>query len=77
MNTADRSIDQIDIALRRRFKFQPMLPDAGIIENELNLQGIDARDIGGIDLIRLFETLNARIEILLDSQHLLGHARPA
>lgn len=74
MNTADRSIDQIDIALRRRFKFQPMLPDAGIIENELNLQGIDARDIGGIDLIRLFETLNARIEILLDSQHLLGHA---
>lgn len=74
MNTADRSIDQIDIALRRRFKFKPMLPSAKIIINELGLQGIDAHDIGGIDLIRLFNTLNARIEILLDSQHLLGHA---
>lgn len=74
MNTADRSIDQIDIALRRRFKFIPMLPDAEIIENELKLQGIDAHDIDGIDLIRLFNVLNARIEILLDSQHLLGHA---
>ena len=36
--------------------------------------GIDAHNIGGIDLIRLFNALNARIEILLDSQHLLGHA---
>lgn len=74
MNTADRSIDQIDIALRRRFKFKPMLPDASVIEKELDLRGIDAHDIGGIDLIRLFNALNARIEILLDSQHLLGHA---
>lgn len=74
MNTADRSIDQIDIALRRRFKFKPMLPDASVIEKELDLRGIDAHDMGGIDLIRLFNALNARIEILLDSQHLLGHA---
>ena len=74
MNTADRSIDQIDIALRRRFKFRPMLPSAKVIEEELNLQGIDAHNIDGIDLIKLFNTLNARIEILLDSQHLLGHA---
>lgn len=74
MNTADRSIDQIDIALRRRFKFKPMLPDASVIEKELDLCGIDAHNIGGIDLIRLFNALNARIEILLDSQHLLGHA---
>lgn len=74
MNTADRSIDQIDIALRRRFKFRPMLPSAKVIEEELNLQGIDAHNIDGIDLIELFNTLNARIEILLDSQHLLGHA---
>lgn len=74
MNTADRSIDQIDIALRRRFKFKPLLPDAAIIENELHLEGIDAHDIGGVDLIKIFETINARIELLLDSQHLLGHA---
>ena len=74
MNTADRSIDQIDIALRRRFKFKPMLPSAKIIKDELALQGIDAHNICGIDLIKLFNNLNARIEILLDSQHLLGHA---
>lgn len=74
MNTADRSIDQIDIALRRRFKFKPMLPSASVIERELDLCGIDANNIGGVDLIRLFNALNARIEILLDSQHLLGHA---
>ncbi len=74
MNTADRSIDQIDIALRRRFQFRPMLPDAGVIEKELGLQGVDAHNVDGIDLIRLFNTLNARIELLLDAQHLLGHA---
>lgn len=74
MNTADRSIDQIDIALRRRFKFKPILPNAKAIKEELELQGVDAHNISGIDLIRLFNTLNTRIEILLDSQHLLGHA---
>lgn len=74
MNTADRSIDQIDIALRRRFKFIPMLPKATVIQSELELKGIDATNIGGVDLIKLFKTLNYRIELLLDSQHLLGHA---
>lgn len=74
MNTADRSIDQIDIALRRRFKFKPLLPDAKIIESELDLQGLDARNIDGVDLLAVFNTLNSRIELLLDSQHLLGHA---
>lgn len=74
MNTADRSIDQIDIALRRRFKFIPMLPSAKTIENELHLDGADAHNIDGVDLIKIFDTINSRIELLLDSQHLLGHA---
>ncbi len=74
MNTADRSIDQIDIALRRRFKFIPMLPNAEVIKNEMELQGLDAHNIDGVDVIQLFNTLNSRIELLLDSQHLLGHA---
>lgn len=74
MNTADRSIDQIDIALRRRFKFYPMLPNAKVIEKEMELQGLDAHNIDGVDLVKLFCTLNSRIELLLDSQHLLGHA---
>lgn len=74
MNTADRSIDQIDMALRRRFKFRPLMPSSKVIETELELRGLDAHNIDGIDLIKLFNTLNARIELLLDSQHLLGHA---
>lgn len=74
MNTADRSIAQIDLALRRRFNFKPMLPDSDIIRKEFELKGVDATNIEGIDLIKLVDTMNSRIEILLDSQHLLGHA---
>lgn len=51
-----------------------LLPDADIIANELELRGIDANNIAGVNLIKLFNTLNTRIELLLDSQHLLGHA---
>lgn len=74
MNTADRSIDQMDIALRRRFKFVSMNPDSEVIKSELELNGIDATNVGGVDLIKLFNTMNNRIELLLDSQHLIGHA---
>lgn len=74
MNTADRSIDQIDIALRRRFKFSPMRPDSSIIKKEMELQGLDANNIDGVDLVKLVDTINSRIELLLDSQHMLGHA---
>ena len=74
MNTADRSINQIDIALRRRFKFIPLLSDSNVIKEELELKNIDANNIEGVDLIQLFEKINTRIELLLDSQYLLGHA---
>lgn len=74
MNTADRSINQIDIALRRRFKFIPLLSDSNVIKKELELKNIDANNIEGVDLIQLFEKINTRIELLLDSQYLLGHA---
>lgn len=74
MNSADRSVGFIDIALRRRFKFIPLMPDARVIEEEMALSGKNAFDIDGIDVINLFNVMNYRIELLLDRNHLIGHA---
>lgn len=74
MNSADKSIAAIDIALRRRFKFIPILPDTDVIKSELALIGINAADIQGVDLLKLFAVINARIELLLDANHRIGHS---
>lgn len=74
MNSADKSVGAIDIALRRRFKFIPMVPDSKVISDELKMNGIDPEDIDGINVIKLFDTMNSRIELLLDRNHMLGQA---
>lgn len=65
MNTADRSLAGLDIALRRRFQFveMPSRPDL--------LNGVA---IAGVNLGQLLEVMNHRIEALLDRDHQLGHA---
>jgi 5-methylcytosine-specific restriction protein B len=65
MNTADRSLTMMDTALRRRFEFVEMMPDASLLKG---------KEIKGIDLSLLLEKLNQRIEVLYDREHTLGHA---
>ena len=71
MNTADRSIALMDVALRRRFKFEELMPDAGVIKEELE----EKLQTPLFDLVvDLFETLNKRIRFLYDRDHQLGHS---
>ena len=74
MNSADKSIATIDIALRRRFEFVNITCDYNILENNIKLFGIDATNIDGIDVIKLLKVINKRIELLLDNNHIIGHA---
>ena len=77
MNTADRSIEALDTALRRRFTFEEIPPKPKVIEEEgvLNDEGSDIR-IGQsyFRLSTILETINKRIEKLLDKDHLIGHS---
>ena len=63
MNTSDKSISQIDIALRRRFIFEEMQPNYDVLD-----------EVEGIDLDKLLKSINDRIEFLFDREHLIGHA---
>lgn len=65
MNTADRSLAMMDTALRRRFDFVEMMPKPELLAGA---------KVKGVDLQRLLEVLNQRIEILYDREHTLGHA---
>lgn len=65
MNTADRSLAGLDIALRRRFVFREMPARPELL---------DAVTVEGIAIGELLRVMNARIEVLLDRDHCLGHA---
>lgn len=67
MNTADRSIARLDTALRRRFSFAEMMPDPGCLASLM---------VNGelLNLSRMLEMMNRRIEALYDREHTIGHA---
>jgi 5-methylcytosine-specific restriction protein B len=64
MNTADRSVEALDTALRRRFSFIEMPPRPEIL----------SIDIEGIDVRQLLKVINQRITALKDADHTIGHA---
>lgn len=71
MNTADRSVEALDTALRRRFSFSEMPPDSELIKSYGKAEnGI----VNGFDLSELLKTINKRIEKLLDKDHMIGHS---
>ncbi|MGB3465238.1 MAG: AAA family ATPase, partial [Cyclobacteriaceae bacterium] len=130
MNTADRSVETLDSALRRRFHFREMNADPALLspakvlvdtwnedrdlkaettefssaykkltefigleinaESEKRVKEILGNDdseldydqvfeeVGitftGINLMMMLQTINARIKLLLDSDHMIGHA---
>lgn len=65
MNTADRSIALMDTALRRRFRFVEMMPNSDV------LKGIMIEDL---DVSKMLDVINKRIEFLYDREHTIGHA---
>ena len=69
MNTADRSVEALDSALRRRFSFEEMMPKPELLES-VTIDGL------GMDktLKDLLSTINERIEVLKDREHQIGHS---
>ena len=65
MNTADRSIQLLDTALRRRFTFIEAMPDP---KHHLISSAVD-----GVDCQEMLAAMNARIAALLDREHQIGH----
>lgn len=69
MNTADRSVEALDTALRRRFSFEEKPPQPIKIQ-----EGNGLTEIKGISLENLLLKINRRLEKLLDKDHMIGHS---
>ncbi len=65
MNTADKSLAQLDLALRRRFDFIELLPKPELL---------DGITVYGIAVSEILTIINQRIEVLLDREHTIGHS---
>lgn len=65
MNSSDRSLTGLDIALRRRFTFVEMPPKPELL-NDIEVEGLNIGE--------LLKIINERIEVLFDRDHCIGHA---
>ena len=70
MNTADRSIRSIDIALRRRFDVFELRPDADVLERFYG-KAENTNEVAS--LFDGFENLNDELTQQLDRHHTIGH----
>lgn len=66
MNTADRSVEALDTALRRRFSFEEMPPLYGLEGTKYLISEYQAAAV--------LQTINLRIEKLIDKDHAIGHS---
>lgn len=64
MNTADRSLTQLDVALRRRFGFIELMPNYDIIQTKIN----------EIPLATLLKNLNSKIMQHVGREKQIGHS---
>ncbi|WP_173912939.1 AAA family ATPase [Acinetobacter sp. Marseille-Q1618] len=67
MNTADKSLTQLDLALRRRFEFKEVGPDISILE-KLGASQYD------VDIPLILRTINQRIKYLKGKDYQIGHS---
>lgn len=65
MNTADRSIKLLDVALRRRFAFVELMPDTGLLKNA---------KVGSLPLDKFLEEINYRIAKHIGREKQIGHS---
>lgn len=65
MNTADRSIRLLDAALRRRFGFVELMPDAAVLASA---------EVEGLALDLLLVNLNRRITAVVGRERQVGHS---
>ena len=75
MNTVDRSAVALDQALRRRFSFVEMAPDAALLANWLEKHPpADADGTLGPRVVRVFDELNRRLARELGTDRQVGHS---
>jgi hypothetical protein len=64
MNSVDRSIALVDMALRRRFSFIQINPDPNLVP----------KDVEGIQLQKIYINLNDKISVILGNEYKIGHS---
>lgn len=70
MNTADRSVEALDTALRRRFSFEEMMPKPKLLTGN----NITIGNTPPFSLEEILDTINKRLLVLKDREHQIGHS---